>query len=522
MTAVVVPMSTRVARRPGDIGRRALALRLGALTAVSAIGLWIPIRRTVESLDSQSPVGLVGFVLPLALVVGWHGLRSEPDPSRALPARSADVFIAVCFITVGLACAWLAPTAFGWGSATWRVELLAVPALAVGWICLLLGSRAVWLARRGLFLAALACPVWYAWAVAPVQRLGLWVGWPVVQLAARVSGVSTVSSAGLRSIGFPDGTMVVVGAVCAGASSVLGVGVVLTAVACLLQGSLRRKVAWVAGGCVLAIAGNAVRLGALTVVGARFGPRAALDLVHPWAGVAVSVVVTIVALLVSRRVGLRVPPPGNELVLHRLRAAAPTRTVIAAPMAVLVAGAAALGYAGLWRLDRMGGLSATANHDAAVVLPELAAADGWQLVEAEPVPWVQQFYGDATWRRFLLFDPAAPDASPIAVDVTTTRTPDTIDRLDLAACYGFHGRQVTHVIGDPALPDRPAERFAFDEGGATTHVVTWQTRVGGGAVQRVVVSQLHGHLDRVVEVAAALSEATPVERRAPVAAEALP
>ena len=85
-----------------------------------------------------------------------------------------------------------------------------------------------------------------------------------------------------------------------------------------------------------------------------------------------------------------------------------------------------------------------------------------------------------------------------------------MDRLDLAACYGFHGVQVEHQIAVEGLGDRPAERFAFDEATGRTEVLTWQTRVSGG-VQRVVVSQLAGERADVGRVAAAISAATPLE-----------
>ena len=100
-----------------------------------------------------------------------------------------------------------------------------------------------------------------------------------------------------------------------------------------------------------------------------------------------------------------------------------------------------------------------------------------------------------------------PGSSPITIDLTTASDAEAIDRLDLAACYGFHGIQVEHEIGVAGLGDRPAERFAFDERDARTEVITWQTRVAGG-VQRVVVSQLAGDRAAVAQVAAAVSAVT--------------
>ena len=144
---------------------------------------------------------------------------------------------------------------------------------------------------------------------------------------------------------------------------------------------------------------------------------------------------------------------------------------------------------------------------AVVAVPQVADSLGLVALEAQPVAWVQQYYGQATWRRFVLFDPEAPGSSPITIDLTTASDAEAIDRLDLAACYGFHGIQVDHEIGVDGLGDRPAERFAFDERDARTEVVTWQTRVAGG-VQRVVVSQLAGDRAAVAQVAAAVSATT--------------
>ncbi len=476
---------------------------------VVAVGLWVPLRRSVADLDSQSPLALVGWALPLAVMVAVHGLRTEPDPTEARPARAADGFIAACCIGVGLVCAFAAPSAFGWAASADRPDLLAAPGLLAGWIVLFFGSRALWLARRGIAVAVAACPVWYGGIVGPLQRLGIEVAWPVLRVFAAVSDIRTTDAAGLRGIGFSDGTLVVVGATCAGASSVLGVGLVLGAASAMLHGSVRRKATWVATGCGLALLGNVVRLASIVAIGDLASPALSLRLVHPVAGVATSMVATAAALALSRRFGLT-SRPAQRRADQRLALVAPRRITVAAVVAVAVAAGANVAYASIWQLDRLGGASADVNDDAAVVLPGVADDLGLVLVEAQPVSWVTQFYGDATWRRFVVFDPADPSARPITVDLTTASEPDAVDRLDLAACYGFHGVQVEHQIAVEGLGDRPAERFAFDEATGRTEVLTWQTRVSGG-VQRVVVSQLAGERADVGRVAAAISAATPLE-----------
>ena len=487
--------------------RLSIPLRGFAFGATAAAGLWVPIRRSLADVDSQSPLALVSWALPLAIAVAVHGVRCEPDPTEARPARSADAMIAACCALVGLGCAFFAPRAFGWQTGVVRPELLAAPGLLAAWVVAFFGSRALWFARKGVALAVAACPVWYSWLVPSLQHLGVAVAWPCLRILGALADVRTTNAAGLRAVGFDDGTMVVVGATCAGASSMLGVGLVLTAASCTLDGRVRAKAAWVAAGSVLALAGNVARLVVLVLVGAWASPDAALRFVHPVAGVVLTLVVTAAALTQAHRFGLAVPTVAPRDLTERLAACAPRRIAVAVPCALLVAIGANVAYASIDQLDRLGGASATANADAGEVLADVADQLGLTLVEAAPVPWVEQFYGRATWRRVLLFDPSGAPAAPITVDVTTSTDAASIDRLDLASCYGFHGVAVVHRIGVAALTDRPSEHFSFDEADERTEVLTWQTRVRLG-VQRVVVSQLAGDLDAVTPVAAALSSRT--------------
>ncbi|MEZ5249370.1 MAG: archaeosortase/exosortase family protein [Ilumatobacteraceae bacterium] len=338
--------------------------RTAAFVSVALAGLWVPLQRSLDDIDSQSPLALVGWALPLAVAVALHGIRSEPDPTEARPQRSADGFIAACAFAVGLLCAFAAPAAFGWETAAARPELLAAPGLLAGWIVVFFGSRALWLARRGIALAVAACPVWYGWLVPPLQRLGIEVAWPPVVAVGKLLGVTTTDAAGLHAAGFGDGTMVVLGATCAGASTVLGVGLVLTAAASVLRGSTAAKVRWVLAGSAAALLANAIRLAVLVMVGALVSPAAALQVVHPVAGVVMALATTAVALGTSRRFGLAVPVTPRRRIDDRLAGCAPRRITAAAAVAVVVAAGANVAYASMWQLDRLGGASADDNDDA--------------------------------------------------------------------------------------------------------------------------------------------------------------
>ena len=60
---------------------------------------------------------------------------------------------------MGLLCAFAAPRACGWVSTAARPELLAARGLLAGWIVVFCGSRALWLARRGIAVAVASTDV---------------------------------------------------------------------------------------------------------------------------------------------------------------------------------------------------------------------------------------------------------------------------------------------------------------------------------------------------------------------------
>ena len=356
-----------------------------------------------------------------------------------------------------------------------------------------------------------------------MEWLGLAVGWAAIEATASTIGVATVVGADMRLIGFGDGTMVVVGAVCSGASSVVGVVLAASGLACLLAGPITRKMLWIVTAVAVGLVANAVRLVGITVAGVTLGPELALGLVHAGAGIVTTSIAMLFMLTVARRFGLELPARSGTPILPRIAASSPQHVLSGAGVAAVSAVALVAWLATAPVLDRLAGPSAIDNVDAAEVVTQLHN-DEHVVIETEPIPWVRQFYGDSEWRRFLVFsaaEGAEAGPAPVTVDVTTTRTPEAFDRLDLAACYGFHGRQAEHRIGVDRLGSRPAEEFAFVERGTSTLVVTWQTRVAGG-VQRVAVSQLDGDRETVLAVAEAISEATSQGGEDPLVAASTP
>ena len=189
------PISSTIARGPSSIANWQLNLRLAALSAAITIVMLPLFGSMVDAVGDQTPTSLSIAALPIALLVALHGLRSEPDPSHAYPARSADVVIAACLFVPGAAVLRYGPTAFGWSAGDVHLELIGIALVVASFVALLLGSRTLWLTRRAFFLLVAACPFWYGWLVPAVERLGLDVGWGAIKATASTVGVaSTVTT----------------------------------------------------------------------------------------------------------------------------------------------------------------------------------------------------------------------------------------------------------------------------------------------------------------------------------------
>lgn len=527
MSAGGTPVGTSLGtlRRPQSVDgrpwRRDLVLRLALVVGCCGIAYGAALLRLAGRLGTQSPTAFAVLVPVVALVAAAALVGQRPDPAELLPNGAADATVAVGLVALSAVATWWLPAAFGFDTARLGLDLVGLPMFAAGVATLIIGGRAVYLARSALAFAVLASPpvlsVFGGW----FERVGIAVGWPVVRWVAGLLGAAVTSSDGVRMVDL-SGTLVAVDLACAGASTALGVVVVAAGVTPVLGGQRRRRWAWLGVAAFLALLGNAVRLAAIVVVGDALGGPAALDLVHPWAGMVVAAVTAGVALGLLPRFGLTLPSrgasPGRRLasIAPRLR---PWR-LAAAGVATVVIG---LGTGAAWETDPLAGVGGDPNRDALAALEALATDPATatlddRVVELTPVPWADQFFGPgATWERRLVF---VPDDTTVSVDVVTARADGPFDAYGLVACYATHGEVLEQVSGDVGLPGRAGVwlRYATDGRDAQTRLLSWRSRLDDGSVQRVVVAALADSDDAdavlaadgaVLDVGTMLAAATP-------------
>ena len=364
-----------------------------------------------------------------------------------------------------------------------RPDLLAVPLVAAGAVCLLLGVRALVAFAAPLGVALLAWPL-------PLRAL----------LDAGAGGITAATGGVLRAVldvlplarvvptagdlrllvDGPAGAFeVVVASACSGGTGVAGSLVVGLAAQYVLHGSLRRRLLWLAGLAALAWTANLLRLVLLLVVGRVAGERVALDLLHPVAGLVLLNVAFAVALLASGRCGLRlslsreVPLDSPLAVPARREQAMDVLTQCRRVVVVAVA-------AGVLAV-----LNTTLPGTAAAVGPDGAPAPvltgsplvvpGHETGAREEMPWAQRYFGeDSSWVRHRLTSTEGPGAS-VWADSITTSSWAALRAHPVLECYRFHGYDVVHrattVLPRGLLADEVVYR---SQDGGTWHVLTWE------------------------------------------------
>jgi hypothetical protein len=205
---------------------------------------------------------------------------------------------------------------------------------------------------------------------------------------------------------------------------------------------------WLAVGLLLIWLLNLVRIEAIFAVGALFGQQAALDVLHPVAGLVVFNVGMLAMLLLAERVGLSFGDmaPGPE---SAVRAPSPvTRMRVPAALAIGLALALGIVNAGYARYEQIVGDLGQAKLEPFDI--RTAQVPGWSVQFVGQFDQARQYFGSsATWDRILYSpEPGAKltSSAAIYVDVIDTDDASTFAAYGLEACYRFHGYRVESVV----------------------------------------------------------------------------
>ncbi|MEZ5234109.1 MAG: archaeosortase/exosortase family protein [Acidimicrobiales bacterium] len=477
----------------GADDRRSVIARGLLLAAVTVAAYGPTLADSVRGLGTSSPLAFAGLAPLTALIVGAAAVRRAPVGPARLARRSAERIVAAALFLAAVAVAWLVPANVGFGAGPGRALLASLPFFVGGGLTILFGARAAFWTRHAVLLLLAAAPILYQAALDGLLAVSVEATSAATAGVARGLGVGTSTAADVRLVGIGD-QLVAIGSVCAGANSIIGWLVVGGALAVLLDGGLRAKLAWLATGAVLAWLANLARLAAVVAAGRWWGSTVALDGLHPYAGSVAIALAVAAALGLSGRFGLRRKPVVARRTIDRVALVAPARWGIDAccvsGVALLIAGASLHGE----RFDRLGGRNGAVNSSAseALAATELTAL---QTIPLGSVPWSAQYFGaGSSWERYVLLEqaPAAGTlAASVGVDVTTVLDESSLETFGLAECYGFHGWQLSTEQVSGRLTERPAEVLRYHDGTAGTLVVSWRQRVPGG-IERVVVSGRYG------------------------------
>jgi exosortase/archaeosortase family protein len=488
-------------------------LRAALLALSLVVVYWSALRYTyvgLASFDPSSPLVFVPFVPFAALAVGLTRWRGAADEPVALPQRGADAVIAAFFFGTAWLAAYEAPRIFSTETLTWRADLLSLAPFTAGMITLLYGGRMLFRLRASVLLLTAMSPALYRPLLAPLRHwldTGTFVMVSVLQHVFTWYRATTTSQGDYVTLHGPHSVTVSVTQACAGGGAVLGGLLLAGTVSLLTTGSWRRKLLWAAATILLAWLGNVVRLLVLFAVGYRYGTSTMMGTLHDWLGAICLSSSLTVALVLVRRFGLtffsRTPHATPFTCVSR----AGRRTIAAATLAalvVMVPSAAATSS-----FDFFAGRSRTGIGTAQAAVSEL---DG--VTRLAPIGWAPAFFGsEARWSRWLVFDASSAAAMPTAIDVVHTGDAARFDTYGLAACYGFHGYQLTHQ-GTTALPGgRIGESIVYRDRktGAYVTVLAWRQRLATGGYERVVIQRrahhaVSGDVTVVHDVAARLLE----------------
>lgn len=479
------PRSEEATTGPEPTGagqRRLVRLRLAALVGTTAVAFHHSLEDLVGTLAYDTPLAYLGLVPLLALGLGVL-LASRPGDrprtARRLPDRDVDWIVGLPLLAASAWIALVLPDRLDYSFWTSRIDVLALPPFVAGLVALLFGVAVLRRVLPAVAMLALAWPVPWEAGVDELLLLAQRLTLEVTTLVAPLVGANRTDGS-LFEIGSGARAFVVnVAPQCAGANSIVGWLLIGVATCLALPAGRRRaKASWLAAGVAVLFATNVARIAALFALGAGFGESVAIDWVHPYIGLLLFVLVVSAMAAALPRFGLPalgdlLAPgdgvrPGDPALLRRRPLSAPVLGVLALVLVVLPPA-----NADLARFDPF------RDVDSAAARPFAAVADGIEGFRGsafDTVAWGQQYFGaGSTWTRHRYL--GATSATPIYLDLISTRDLRTFSEFGVEACYSFHEYAIADVGRVDVGAAAPAQHLTFfnlDTGSWWTAVSTVQ------------------------------------------------
>jgi exosortase/archaeosortase family protein len=439
---------------------RSLSPRLAAarelpLRAVAVVGLIVlaynySLLTLTRGLSLQTPLAYLALVPVMALGLAAVKLRIEP---KSLPIHDRQLDWIVGLGLLGIVAAVLILLPDPTSSTFWiqRVDLLTLPLFVAGIVALLFGVRRVWALKVPIAFLLLAWPVPYSLFLSGAAGQFTESTAHLVAAITRVFPVARPAPADDTLFFVGSGAhafSISIGSACAGMNSFVGYLLIGTALLYIVRGPAVRRILWLAAGLGLIFGLNVVRIIAILTLGSSLGQAAALDVLHPIAGLLVFNVGVIAMVALVPRFGLRFIGRSDRPGLDDRRAASPILRVRPAfLMALGLAAVLGVTNAAYTRFDAISSGLADARLGAFDVrnmnLP------GWDSRFIVSFAQAKQYFGSSgTWDRASYWSTSGASLTStrkVYVDVITTDDSGTFAAYGLQACYRFHGYQIASV-----------------------------------------------------------------------------
>jgi exosortase len=430
---------------------RGFPLRAAVIVGLVLLAYNYSLMTLVRGLGLQTPLAYLALVPIMAIGIAAARLRIQPR-ELAIHDRQVDWIVGLGLIGVSAAVLILVPDPTN--SVFWlqRLDLLTLPLFVAGLISLLFGVRRVWSLKGPLAFLLLAWPVPYTLFLADAA------GW-FTDFTAGIVGLFTKAvpiahqlpgDASMFIIGSgPRAFSVSIGSACAGVNSLVGFLLIGTAFLFVVRGPVVRRAAWLAVGLAGIFLLNVIRIIAILVAGSTFGQGAALDVLHPVAGLVVFNIGVLAMVVLVPRFGLRFigradrqddgGPTDDPTPVRRVRPA-----LLVALAAAAVLGATNAAFARYETISSGLGDARLGSFDVRETAPPK-----WDSRFIAAFPQAKQYFGgSATWDRATYWSLPGAQLSAsrtLYVDVITTDDPGTFAAYSMEACYKFHGYDISSV-----------------------------------------------------------------------------
>jgi exosortase/archaeosortase family protein len=471
-----------------------LYLALGVTWLAFASGL-VSLASGIRFADATGELVVVPVVVTVLLhvVIARHeGLRS----GRLRPADYAGVLFAVILVAAVVAGR---PADELNDAALRRLDLLVLPLVLAAVLVLVLGLRVLVVGAFPLLFAFLTWP--YPWTLLEANTIGA-LARATYGAATWLTGLAGVAEpvreSGDAVLRVGDGAAafeISVAPACSGFTGIVAYLLLGGGALFLLRGTAARRAAWLATGLVAVWLGTLVRVLLLAATGARWGPDVALQVLHPYAGLTLDVLVFLAMLRLAGTFGLRpaarlAPPEADG-------AALPPASQVLARLGVVLLVAVTVTV-----VDRAGAFGApppAAVHGVhrQTTLGALRATDP-AAAFVGPQRWSRTFFGaDSSWNRYRLRS-AVPVMGPgvpggpggrhrptVWLDSITVTTAAALDAHPVLECYTFHRGQVLasspHRLAGGILAEAIVVRRP---GGDVWYSLHWQWPVSSAGALR--------------------------------------